>query len=117
MKSILALVLITALAANSALAQTPVTDGLPSNTQVDLAKWAMTQGGLLIALVVVLWSYRRDFFRKSDQLSGENLDLRYLLKENAATATATALAIAQNTNATNNLANVIQAMDRRKAES
>lgn len=28
---------------------------------VDLAKWAMTQGGLVVVTLVILWSYRRDF--------------------------------------------------------
>lgn len=30
---------------------------------VDLAKWAMTQGGLVVVTLVILWSYRRDFKR------------------------------------------------------
>ena len=93
-------------------------DGLPDMTpqQTELMQWVLTQGGITLVLIVVLWSYRRDFFRKSDRYVEENQELRYLLKENTAAATATALAIAQNTNATNNLANVIQVMDRRKGE-
>lgn len=26
-------------------------------------KWALTQGGVIVALLVIVWSYRRDFVR------------------------------------------------------
>lgn len=29
----------------------------------DLLRYAMTQGGLLLVVIVILWSYRRDFTR------------------------------------------------------
>jgi hypothetical protein len=105
---------------HAASAQTvlPVTqDGLDMTPQqTEFVQWAMTQGGVTLVLLVLMWSYRRDFKGILNRSTDENQELRYLLKENAAAATATALAIAQNTNATNNLANVIQVMDRRKGE-
>ncbi len=33
-------------------------------TETDLLKWSVTQGALTLVLVLVLISYRRDFFRK-----------------------------------------------------
>lgn len=47
------------LAAQSMDAPTGSIGGFP----VDLAKWAMTQGGLVVVTLVILWSYRRDFKR------------------------------------------------------
>jgi hypothetical protein len=42
--------------------QAPI-GGLPSGTfgEADFLKWALTQGGLVLVLIVVFWSYRRDF--------------------------------------------------------
>lgn len=31
--------------------------------EIDLVKWAFTQGALALVLIVVLWSYRRDYAR------------------------------------------------------
>jgi hypothetical protein len=82
----------------------------------------------------VLGFYRRDFFRKIeagaaeyqrqlaekqaqiDRMKEEKREAREVLRDNAAAAQAMALAIAQNTNATNNLAGVIQSMDRRRPQ-
>lgn len=50
----------TCLVLNSvALAQnlgTPV-----GSTDLDLVKWGLTQGGLVLVTLVILWSYRKDF--------------------------------------------------------
>jgi len=32
-----------------------------SGAQLDLIKWAVTQGGLVLVTLVILWSYRKDF--------------------------------------------------------
>lgn len=37
------------------------------DAQQDFIRWALTQGGLTLALLVVLWSYRRDLRRFADQ--------------------------------------------------
>lgn len=42
------------------------TGGTMGTTEIDLVKWGFTQGGLTLLLLVVLMSYRRDFFRKNE---------------------------------------------------
>lgn len=37
--------------------------GTLGGTEAELARWAVTQGGLLVVVLVVIWSYRRDFSR------------------------------------------------------
>jgi len=48
-----------------ASAQVPVPPpGSPiSQTEIQLLQWAITQGGLVAVVLVVVWSYRRDFHR------------------------------------------------------
>lgn len=36
---------------------------LAGGGEIDLLKWAFTQGALALVLIVVLWSYRRDYAR------------------------------------------------------
>jgi flagellar biosynthesis/type III secretory pathway M-ring protein FliF/YscJ len=111
-------------------------DGLPDMTpqQTEFVQWVLTQGGVTLVLLFVLGFYRRDFFRKIeagaaeyqrqlaekqaqiDRMKEEKREAREVLRDNAAAAQAMALAIAQNTNATNNLAGVIQSMDRRRPQ-
>lgn len=43
------------------LATTEVASG--GGIEIDLVKWAFTQGALALVLIVVLWSYRRDYAR------------------------------------------------------
>lgn len=38
-------------------------DATLSSPPPELVKWSVTQGGLVLVLLVVLWSYRRDFTR------------------------------------------------------
>ena len=48
-----------------ASAQVPAVpaSGAVSQTEIQLAQWAITQGGLVVVVLVVIWSYRRDFHR------------------------------------------------------
>lgn len=88
-----------------------------TGSQVDLIKWAVTQGGLTLLLILVLASYRRDFFRKDDARQAEIVALREekrkevdaakeekrelqaVLRDNAAVMQAHAIAIQRNTDA------------------
>jgi hypothetical protein len=36
-----------------------------SSTEIEFYKWAVTQGGLVLVILVVLWTYRRDMQRIS----------------------------------------------------
>ena len=90
-------------------------------TETDLVKWAFTQGGLMLVLIVVLISYRRDFFRKNEgqqaQIEGlreEKLHLVNVIEKNANAMVTQAVATQANTRATEMLAeNVNILLDRR----
>jgi len=60
----LALVLSLLLFSTGAIGQSPVlaSESL-GETQTELAKWAVTQGGLFLVVLLLVWSYRRDFTR------------------------------------------------------
>jgi len=60
------LVLLLALLAFSfqALAQTSLPgSGSSVSSEIQLLQWGVTQGGLVLVILVVVWSYRRDFQR------------------------------------------------------
>lgn len=96
--------------------------GLPVDTGMspsDLLKWGIQQGGLTLVIVLLLWSYRRDFFRKIEGKDIEILKLREerredrrtmadLLDRNTRSASDHALSVARNTDATNALANAVK---------
>lgn len=91
--------------------------GLPGETGMspsDLLKWGVQQGGLTLVIVLLLWSYRRDFFRKIDNKDAEILKLREerredrramaeIIDRNARATGEHALSVARNTDATNAL--------------
>lgn len=100
--------------------QFPPRDGLPTETtQVDLVKWGMTQGALALVLLVVLWSYRRDFFRKLDErqalidvLREEKNLIAGVIDKNTGALQSQALALAANTQATQTLATNVDRLER-----
>jgi hypothetical protein len=55
--------------------------------QIEFWKWAVTQGGLVVVTLVILWSYRKDF----KSVLAENRDalsvIAGLVKENAISMT------------------------------
>ena len=119
MKPLLAMLLLTTMAVSSATIQQPVTDGLPTESYTDLVKWGVTQGGITLVLVVVLWSYRREFLRKAEKqdsiievLRDEKKLLMEVIKENTAASLSQALATAANTQATQSLATNVAHLER-----
>lgn len=94
---------------------------LVATPDVELVKWSFTQGGLSALLVWILWSYRRDFFRKIDgqqaevdELRAEKRVLAAVIEKNADAMLQQALAVQANTEATKTLAqNVFVLADRR----
>lgn len=143
MKGTVILMLVALLSISSAQPTAPTTSYAvqserPADTMTpqdtELFRWSVTQGGLTLALVLVLFFYRRDFFRKLEQseetqraalaakqaeielMREEKQNLKELIKENAASATAVAMAVSQNTHATDMLSQSIKALaDRRQA--
>lgn len=104
----------------------PTTEAPDTMTQqeTEFVKWLATQGGLTCVLILVLAFYRRDFFRKVEQAKTEadlqreeKLNLKEVIKENSASSQAVALAIAQNTHATDMLAKTIDAASDRRRSS
>lgn len=104
MRAVLIVTLLVSIASTNAAMQ-------PTQTSPDIVsqidpKWALTQGGLLVTLLIVLWSYRRDFFRKDEdriaQLQrerDEKADLKAVLREVAASNQAHAISVQRNTDA------------------
>lgn len=71
-------------------AETPAVDEI----NLTLTKFMITQGALAVVLLVVFWSYRRDFLRKIEQGEKDREVVIGLVKENT-----TALVTAEQTNA------------------
>lgn len=69
MKSLRPFILISALFlfSTGALGKTLAGEGAPPSLtgagEPELLRWAVTQGGLVLVTLVVIWSYRRDFQR------------------------------------------------------
>ena len=66
MRSARPLILLLALLTFSfqALAQTSLPgSGSSVSSEIQLLQWGVTQGGLVMVILVVVWSYRRDFHR------------------------------------------------------
>ena len=89
--------------------------------ETEFAKWLATQGGITVVTILVLVFYRRDFFRKIEQAKSEadlqreeKLHLKEVIKENAAINQTVALAIAQNTHATEMLTKSIDTLGERR---
>lgn len=80
-----------------------------SAADLDLVRWAMTQGGLVLVTLVLLWSYRRDFktvLAAQDQVIGV---LTGLVRE-------TTIAIEDSAAAKRELAQVIQVQQWRPSQ-
>lgn len=60
----------------------------------DFLKWALTQGGLVLVVLVVFWSYRRDFIRR---VVREEEKVAILTEIAAESRAAVVQAVAQNT--------------------
>jgi hypothetical protein len=65
----------------------------PEGAQLDFWKWALTQGGLLVALLVVLWTYRRDSLSVLKAARSENALLMELVSKAVAAITGVESAI------------------------
>lgn len=71
--------------------QAPVTQ-----TEMQLAQWAVTQGGLVVVVLVVVWSYRRDFHRIFQSENTRTNELILALQGSTAALTAHAELMRQN---------------------
>ena len=77
-------------------------------TEPDLLRYAITQGGLLAVVLVLLWSYRRDFLRIQQKDDDKIALLTTLVADNTVATTRTA-------EATHRLAKAVEKLDERRA--
>lgn len=96
----------------SAQSLTP-TAAAPSET--DIIRWSFTQGALTLLLVLVLVSYRRDFFRKVEGKQFEVDLLRNVLDRTADAMLKQAVATSENTKATELLAQNVNNLAERRS--
>jgi len=100
---------------------TPTGEREMGTTEIDLVKWGFTQGGLTLVLIVVLASYRRDFFRKQDAKQNEVDGLREekrmlasVIDKNADAMLRQAVSVNANTEATKLLAQNVNNLAERR---
>jgi hypothetical protein len=87
---------------------------LPTAGEFDILKYAITQGGLACVVLVVLWSYRRDYARLTT-VDSDRLEVLTTLVVNATAAlTQNAAATTQNTAATDRMARAIETLQVRQ---
>lgn len=73
----------------------------------DLVKYAITQGGLLAVVLVLLWSYRRDFLRIQQKDNEKIALLTALVSDNTAVMSRTV-------DASHRLAKAVERLDERR---
>lgn len=98
---------------------TPVETDMGPET--DIIKWGVTQGALTLVLMLVLISYRRDFFRKHEVKQGEIDALREekrmlssVIEKNADAMVRQAVSVNANTDATRLLAQNVNSLAERR---
>lgn len=79
---------------------------------VDLTKYAITQGGLLAVVFVLLFFYRRDFMRKQKSDEDQIAILTSLVEKNTTALVATGSTLTANEKATHRLSRAIEGMGR-----
>lgn len=105
----------------------PSTQGGPQgdgNMTEEMVTRIVTQGGAVAVLLVVLWSYRRDFFRKLEDKDRELQERREekdtlldLLAKSTTAITSSAIATANQTSATSRLARTVEGIERKLDEA
>jgi hypothetical protein len=76
-----ALVMLSTGVLNGAGLQTPGVSVPVPEAPGDLLRWALTQGGLVVVLLVILWSYRKDFMSTLQQQRDVTTQMAAALKE------------------------------------
>lgn len=82
---------------------------------IDAAREIAKQGILGLLVVAILWSYRRDFFRKLDEAKAEKAQLQEVIEKSTEAITNSAVATARQTDATHRLARTVENVERRQA--
>lgn len=91
----------------------------PVSGDVDLTKYAITQGGLLAVVLVLLFFYRRDFMRVQQRDDEKISILTDLVEKNTTALSGSSSQLAANEKATHRLARALEnvgAVDRRSVD-
>ena len=96
-------------------AQMAAGGGAPLDADVDLWRFAATQGGLFIALLVVVYFYRRAFLKQVSAESTDRAELRRVLEKNTEAASDQATQSARMVDAMNRLSRGIEGLEREHA--
>jgi len=111
---ILALLIMIVIVGVAAASPVPPLDAAAAGeSEIDLMRWAITQGGLTLALIVVLWSYRRDLRRDAEEKHVQLAVLVALVRESTAANEKSAAASEANEKAVHRLARALETMEKR----
>ncbi len=113
-------VIAAALVINSSQAATGGMIAADAADRMEFWRYLATQSGLLVALLITLWFYRRDFLRQVKEKDGEVeirkqevLTLSSALRDSTAALRESAVATTRQTDATHRLAKIADSLDRR----
>jgi hypothetical protein len=81
----------------------------------DLLRYALTQGGLAVVVLVLMWSYRRDFTRILDAKEDRLVVMATMVSANIAAATRSAEASEAQQQAIERLSRVVDRLDERRS--
>lgn len=79
----------------------------------DLLRWGLAQGGCFLVLLLVLWSYRRDFQRILSRDEERLKVMTDIVQANTAAMVQTTAALNDQKDATHRLAKAVEKMDER----
>lgn len=80
---------------------------------VELLKWGVTQGGLTISLLIVLWSYKRTLDAQTKEEREDKLQVAAVLKESSAALISSAVETKRHTDATHRLARSVEHLEKK----
>jgi hypothetical protein len=109
-RSLAVIVCIVLFSMNAAYAQAATTYSI-QGTESEFLKWALTQGGLTVVVLILFWSYRRDTGRLLVEAHERNLAVREALHEATAAMAAHTEASRQQIQAFGQLAQTVQLCD------
>lgn len=92
--------------------QLPTGSAAASPDSYEFWRYVATQSGLLVALLVVLWSYKRTLVGELNSTKAERDRLAAILDRSSDALTQTAVAGARQTDATHRLSRTVESLER-----
>lgn len=81
--------------------------------EIELLQWGVTQGGLVLVVLVVVWSYRRDFQRVFDAERTKSSELLLALQASTTALTSHAEMLRENSSAAHEQAKALMELSGR----